>query len=352
VISIVEPTQSTYNANPFATGQTIQAEHYDRGGEGVAYHDNTANNEGGSTILRGSEGVDLKLISGSTTNYRVNQTFPGEWFEYTVNVATAGSYNMDFRVSSKGTGGTFHAELRNPSTDQLISSLTGALTIPNTAANDTFVTVSKNVTLPAGRNVIRLSMDQASSYGTIGNFDWLKISPITTTTPTSPTAKTLTTSTAAYVRGGTYAGTNFGSATTLVVKNSTAADSIRYSYLKFDLSSVSTINSAKLRLNGKLSDTTVASLVTEIYNASSTSWTESGLTWNNKPAVGTTLRGKMTVSGTTSKWYEVDLTNFLKAEKAAGRNVVTLVLKNSTASSTQTVFASDETTTVPQLVVS
>jgi hypothetical protein len=33
-------------------------------------------------------------------------------------------------------------------------------------------------------------------------------------------------------------------------------------------------------------------------------------------------------TGTTKKWYELDVTSFLKSEKAAGRNVVTLVLKN------------------------
>ena len=36
--------------------------------------------------------------------------------------------------------------------------------------------------------------------------------------------------------------------------------------------------------------------------------------------------GEATVSGITAKAYEVDLTNFLKAEKAAGRTAVTLVL--------------------------
>jgi hypothetical protein len=58
------------------------------------------------------------------------------------------------------------------------------------------------------------------------------------------------------------------------------------------------------------------------------------------------------VSGTTAAWYELDLTAFLAAEKAAGRNAVTLVLRNPTASSAQTIFASDEAAAGrPELVV-
>ena len=34
----------------------------------------------------------------------------GEWLEYTVNVATAGTYTVEVRVASQGGGGTFHIE--------------------------------------------------------------------------------------------------------------------------------------------------------------------------------------------------------------------------------------------------
>ena len=54
----------------------------------------------------------------------------------------------------------------------------------------------------------------------------------------------------------------------------------------------------------------------------------------------------------TNKVYEVDLTAFLQAEFAAGRKVVTLVLKNASTSDAQTIFGSDESAMPPQLVVS
>ena len=185
------------------------------------------------------------------------------------------------------------------------------------------------------------------------------------TTPTSDTiytatyrlasgnSTTINATAAALVRGGAYANTNFGSATELVVKrHDTSADQVRESYLKFDLSRVTTITSAKLRLYGRLNDTGNPSVRTNIYSASNTSWSEGGLTWNNKPAAGSTLRGSFTVSGTTARWYEIDLTSFLRAEKAAGRNLVTLVLKNPIQSASKTVINSDEAASNrPQLVV-
>ena len=69
------------------------------------------------------------------------------------------------------------------------------------------------------------------------------------------------------------------------------------------------------------------------------------MTWNDKPTAGTTVRGTGTVTGTTAKWYEVDLTAFLQAEKAAGRNVVTLVIKRDGRQRVHDLFDSDEAAT-------
>jgi hypothetical protein len=158
----------------------------------------------------------------------------------------------------------------------------------------------------------------------------------------------------AHVRDGASSGTNFGTATELSVKRATTAGSTRETYLRFDLSTApATIASAKLRLFGRLGDTSSASLATQVFGASNTTWTETGLTWDNKPATGASALGSITVSGATAAWYELDLTAFLQAEKSAGRNLVTLVLRNPTASSAQSLFASDEAASGrPELVVS
>jgi hypothetical protein len=172
-----------------------------------------------------------------------------------------------------------------------------------------------------------------------------------TPTPTPSTTTTLRSVADALVRNGTHAATNFGNSTQLHVRQGPTSFT-RESYLRFNLSGVSTINNAKLRLFGRLDTTLASSVGFRVFNSSNTIWSETGINWNTKPASGTTVRGSGTVVGTTAKWYEVDLTTFLKAEKAAGRNVVTLVLKASAAAPTAIFFDSDEGTNKPQLVLS
>lgn len=177
----------------------------------------------------------------------------------------------------------------------------------------------------------------------------------TTTNPEPPPPPpsgvvTLNSPADAYVRDGSYAGSNFGTAGQLQVKAASASYN-RETYLRFDLSSVAAVSTAKLRLYGKLDNTHATSAGFRVFNSANTTWAEGGVTWNAKLASGTTIRGSGTVSGTTAKWYEVDLTTFLKAEKTAGRNVVTLVLKASAASAATIVFDSDEATNRPQLLV-
>jgi ELWxxDGT repeat protein len=168
----------------------------------------------------------------------------------------------------------------------------------------------------------------------------------------TPQPVTLRAAADAYVRDGTSATTNFGTAADLVVKKASTAGSNRETYLRFDLSGVPSVGSAKLRLFGRLGDASTAGVTTTVYDAANATWSEGGLTWDTRPAAGTASRGTVTVAGTTSQWYELDLTNFLKAEKAAGRNLVTLVLKSGVATSAQTIFASDEAAANrPELVV-
>src|SRR5215210_7774622 len=88
-----------YGGTPWPVPGLIQAENYDVGGEGVAYHDTTAANEGG--MYRTSEGPDVAdgALSDDGT-YAVGWMRPGEWLQYTVNVPTAGTYTLGARVSS------------------------------------------------------------------------------------------------------------------------------------------------------------------------------------------------------------------------------------------------------------
>lgn len=122
----------------------------------------------------------------------------------------------------------------------------------------------------------------------------------------------------------------------------------RWTYLKFDTSTLAAVTSAKLRLFGALSGTTGSTVRTATYGSANTTWAENTLTWNNKPASGSTALAIVTmVNSTAGRWYEWDVTGYLQQEKAAGRHLVTLVLKNTSTSNVPDVFNSKEASSNP-----
>ena len=75
----------------------IQAEDYNKGGEGVGYHDTDTKNLAGSTYRKG--GVDIGATSDVGGGYNLGWIQKGEWLKYTVNT-TPGTYNIKARVAS------------------------------------------------------------------------------------------------------------------------------------------------------------------------------------------------------------------------------------------------------------
>ena len=147
----------------------------------------------------------------------------------------------------------------------------------------------------------------------------------------------------AHVRDGTYAGSNFGTATGLEAKGGSALDFTRHTYLKFTVDSLDAVGTATVRLYGSLSGT-AASPPLAAFGVTNTTWTEAGITWNTKPATTGSALDTTTISGTAGQWYEWDVTSYVKAEVAAGRNTVTIAIVPATSSGTNptATFNSDE----------
>jgi len=173
------------------------------------------------------------------------------------------------------------------------------------------------------------------------------------TTPggTSPSTGTALVVADAYVRGGQYANTNFGRATELVTKFSTDVQYRRDSYLKLDIGSVAAGDRVRLRLFGRLSGTEEPSVTIALSPVSNTSWSETSITWNNRPPAGTTEWARVTVVGTTARWYEIDLTQRVQAERAAGRTTIAIALKKSVETQPYVTFGSRESANKPGLVI-
>lgn len=159
-----QPNQTPYNGTPSPIPGLIEIEHYDNGGEGIAYHDTSPGNGGDN--FRANEGVDLYI--SSENGYHVGWTQPDEWLEYTVDVTTTGAYTLELRVASNGQGGNLHLAIEG-------TDITGSITVPNTGGWDTWQTITRSgINLTAGTHVLRLAFDTAGPTTDIGNINYLR----------------------------------------------------------------------------------------------------------------------------------------------------------------------------------
>ena len=104
--------------------------------------------------------MDIEAAGGG---YDIGWTAAGEWLQYSVNVASAGSYTAQVRVASAGQGGLFHIEMNG-------TNVSGPMTVPDTGGWQTWQTVSATLQLNAGAQMARLVIDSGGSSGA-GNFD-------------------------------------------------------------------------------------------------------------------------------------------------------------------------------------
>ncbi len=176
--------------------------------------------------------------------------------------------------------------------------------------------------------------------------------PSPTATPTPPPVQsTLSPVADARVRSGSPT-SNYGSRTDLRARRSTSS-STHESYLKFDLRTLGsgTVANARLRLYGWLESGSNA-ISTGVHSVSNSSWSESGLTWNNRPAAATNPLATTTITSTTGRYYEWDLTTYINSERTAGRTTISIALKNPQTSSPEVLFNAKEASgNRPQLVV-
>jgi hypothetical protein len=159
----------------------VEVEDYDQGGEGIAYHDVDNGNNGGAYR---SDSVDLQNTSDTGGGYIMGWVLASEWENYSVNVSTAGTYQLTARVASPGDGGNFHIEFNG-------ANKTGSIHVPSTGGWDTWTDVTiPNITLSAGQQIMKVVWDSNGATGWIGNINWFDFKSTTSTTTNSTPAPT------------------------------------------------------------------------------------------------------------------------------------------------------------------
>ena len=166
------PGQSAFpSGTPWPLPGVVELENFDNGGAGVAYNDTTTANEGGQ--YRTTEAVDISNDAGAGNGRVVGWTKAGEWMEYTVQIATAGTFDIEARVAAVGNGGQFRVEFDG--VDK-----TGNMTVPNTGAWNAYAVVARsNIALAAGVQTVRVAMVANGGSGFVAAMDWFRVTAMT-----------------------------------------------------------------------------------------------------------------------------------------------------------------------------
>ncbi|MES2657729.1 MAG: glycoside hydrolase family 3 C-terminal domain-containing protein [Verrucomicrobiota bacterium] len=159
--SMAAQTRAPYRGVKATIPGTIEAENYDEGGEGVAYHDTSGGNYG--NVYR-HDNVDLEACTNAGGGFGLGWTEPGEWLNYSVNVQHIATYTVEIRVARINAGtSTLHLESSG-------GDLTGPMEVPSTGAAQNWTTITKkNVGLNIINNEIRLCSDGGGF-----NVNWIR----------------------------------------------------------------------------------------------------------------------------------------------------------------------------------
>jgi subtilisin family serine protease len=165
-VQVVAPPSSTpFGGQPAAIPGLIELENFDDGGDGIAYHDLTSGNTGGQYR---QTNVDIEATTDVGGGYSLGWNSAGEWLKYTVSVAATGSYKMEARVATTGTGGIFHIEVDG-------ADATGALIVPGTGGWQTWRSIALDgIPLAAGVHVLKVVFDTNGTTGWMGNFNSMR----------------------------------------------------------------------------------------------------------------------------------------------------------------------------------
>lgn len=157
----VEPEpQTPFKGEAFAVPGKIEAEDFDIPGKGknedgtsnASYSDADSQNHGDSDY-RKDTGVDLYKKSGDRIVVGYNEI--GDWLEYTINVSEAGDYTFFAAVASANNTSSFQMFLDE-------KELTDKISVPQASSGeenyDDYNKVSANVTLPAGKHILRMEV--------------------------------------------------------------------------------------------------------------------------------------------------------------------------------------------------
>ena len=145
-LSMTPDSRAPYHGSALVLPGVLQAEDFDLGGEGVAYHDSDPANVPNS--YRPLEGVDIE--ARDTGGYQIAYLESGEWLEYTLQVPASRAYTLTTQVASMAGGGKFRFTAG--------AAYSPDITVPATQNWQTLTSVVTTLPLIAGEHILRLEI--------------------------------------------------------------------------------------------------------------------------------------------------------------------------------------------------
>lgn len=181
----VNNKRTPYSGTAVKLPGTIQAENFDKGGEGLTFHDANSDAEGDAKSYRSdAEGLDLVKGNNGTV---IGYTAANEWTEYTVNVTEPGEYTYEATVSSGVSNSSFRISLVNA--NGTLTTLAN-VTVPQTGNSDwgTYTVKEGKLlkNLAEGQQILRITITGANC-----NIDKLKFNCVLNTAIDDVTAAPL-----------------------------------------------------------------------------------------------------------------------------------------------------------------
>jgi hypothetical protein len=155
---------------------------FDFGGEGVAYHDTTAGNQGDYAYRTDDADVDTGKRDAVNVPV-VAHTYAGEWLSYSqVQVAESGTYDATFYTSTTEDGKSFSVLVDGKKV--------ATVNVPNTGNWYTFGPTTVQIPLTAGEHTVKIAMDTGWVDIDMAYVEFASVAPTPTPTPTPTPAPT------------------------------------------------------------------------------------------------------------------------------------------------------------------
>ena len=265
--------------------------------------------------------------------------------------ATSGSPVDAYGTASFGFSSSWSVDVTTTVSDTMIVTISGSThnsvtqtwadgteLIDTTYASEAAVSINEKLEATSGAK----TRSSTASTNTSASMIAVALKP-----PPASTAPSLTDD--AYTRNGSYADTNYGNETTLVVKDVGTSGFKRESYFTFGNIPTSTVATATFRCYLDSLSANTTHLIYDLANDAIID--EDTITFNNAPSQNNQIDSVSITTSDVGSYIEFDITSYVNEQIGLANTELSFVLRETTNGNTSATYSSKEGANSPQLVL-